>query len=330
MSPTPPLPLAELRTLFGDRLQENVILANYTTARVGGRAPALVICHTLADLEHDVLALWERNLPFHIFGSGSNVLVSDQGFNGVILANRAHNVKIDVHTDPPSVWAESGANLIGITRQVALRGLSGLEWASGIPGTLGGALYGNAGANGSDMNACLMLAEILHHTSGKQTWDVSQMEYTYRSSQLKRHPDQVVILAARLKLQTGTPDEVQARMSEYNERRRRTQPPGASLGSMFKNPPGDYAGRLIEAAGLKGTRIGGAIISPIHANFFINEGEAKARDIQKLIQLAQQTVLDRFGVRLELEVEWLGPWPEKTAPRRKSTATPPAAKGNNA
>lgn len=134
------------------------------------------------------------------------------------------------------------------------------------------------------------------------------MAFDYRASALKRSPGDVVILAARLQLSFSTQAEVQAKMDEFAARRRRTQPPGASLGSMFKNPPGDYAGRLIEAAGLKGTRVGGAVISSVHANFFINDKKAAAEDIGKLIKLAQDTVLEKFGVKLELEVEMVGEW----------------------
>jgi UDP-N-acetylmuramate dehydrogenase len=227
-----------------------------------------------------------------------------------VLVNRARNVRIDARSDMPSVWAESGANLGAVARQVALRGLSGLEWAAGIPGTLGGAVYGNAGANSGDMSGNLALAEILHRTSGRESWTVEQMQYSYRSSAMKRHPGDAVILAARLRLDHDEPARVQSRMDEFSARRRNTQPPGASLGSMFKNPPGDFAGRLIESAGLKGERSGAAEISPIHANFFVNLGGASSTDIARLIALARRRVLEQTGVRLELEVELLGSWPE--------------------
>jgi UDP-N-acetylmuramate dehydrogenase len=301
-------PLPALRSAFGDRLQENVVMANYTTARVGGPVDAMLILHTAVELENAARRLWEMNLSFHLIGSGSNVLVSDAGIRGVVLINRARNVKIDVHSSQPSVWAESGANLGGIARQVALRGLKGLEWAATIPGTLGGAVYGNAGAHGGDVQSSLILADILHRTQGKGSWPVEKLEYAYRNSALKRHPGEAVVLSARLRLEMDAPDGVQARMDEFSGSRRQTQPPGASMGSMFKNPPGDHAGRLIDAAGLKGTRIGGAEISAIHANFFVNNGHAAARDIDQLIALARQKVFDKFGVQLELEIEKLGEW----------------------
>lgn len=305
----PALPLPKLREVFGAALQENVGLANFTTAHVGGPAAALIPVHTPAELERAVRALWDLDLPFRILGSGSNLLVSDEGYAGVILVNRTRNIRVDAHSSPVSVHAESGANLGGLARQVALRGLSGMEWAASIPGTVGGAVVGNAGAHGGDMAGNLLLAEILHRTLGRQNWTAAQMGYAYRTSLLKREPGQAIVLGARLSLSPSTPEAVQQRMDEFAARRRATQPPGASLGSMFKNPPGDYAGRLIEAAGLKGTRVGAAEISPVHANFFINLGGATAADLAGLIALARRTVLDQFGVRLEMEVELLGPWP---------------------
>jgi UDP-N-acetylmuramate dehydrogenase len=248
-------------------------------------------------------------VPFYLLGAGSNVLVSDRGVRGVVLVNHARNVKIDVHSPSPSVWAESGANLGGMARQVALRDLSGLEWAATIPGSVGGGVYGNAGAHGGDMQGSLLLAEILHRTEGKVSWPVEKLEYAYRTSRLKAQPGQAVVLAARMKLNSARPEyDIQAKMDEFASQRRRTQPPGASMGSMFKNPPGDFAGRLIETAGLKGTRIGGAEISSIHANFFVNNERASAADIAGLIDLVQKRVFEKAGVKLDLEIEKIGEW----------------------
>ncbi len=303
-----PLPLEALRQYFGSHLQENVCMANYTTARVGGIADALLIVNDSRELESACCRLWEMEIPMTVLGSGSNVLISDAGIRGVVIINRAHAVRVNTHTDPPSVWAESGANLSGVARQVALRGLSGMEWAATIPGTVGGAVVNNAGAHDGNMQGSLIVAEILHRESGKTRWSSEQFGYGYRSSILKGKPGKVVVLTAQMRLSLSTPEAVKARMSAFNTRRRETQPAGASLGSMFKNPPGDYAGRLIEAAELKGTRIGGVEISAKHANFFINIGGATAADIWKLIRLTQDKVQQKFGVPLELEVETLGEW----------------------
>jgi UDP-N-acetylmuramate dehydrogenase len=302
------LSLEHLRTLFGERLQENVRMANYTSARVGGEADGLMVARSAEELEKIVLALWDLQVPFVILGSAANVLISDRGFRGIVVINRAHTIKIEGNSNPPTVWAESGANLGSMARQVALRGFSGLEWAATVPGSLGGAIYGNAGAHGGDIQTNLLLAEILHPIQKRQVWTCEQMQYDYRSSVLKRNREQVVILAARLKLEKSTPQDVKAKMEEFTTHRKQTQPPGASLGSMFKNPPGDFAGRLIEASGLKGQRIGGVEVSRVHANFFVNDEKATASDYRKLIERVRSTVAEKQGVGLELEIELLGDW----------------------
>ncbi len=302
------LPVDNLRQLFGNRLQENVRLANYTAARVGGVGDALVVVHSADELERDVQSLWALQVPFIILGSGANVLISDRGVRGVTILNRAHTIRIDAQSEPPSVYAESGANLGGVARQVALRGLSGLEWAATVPGSVGGAVYGNAGAFGGDMHGNLLLAEILHPDRGRQTLSVAEMGYEYRSSMLKRSAVKAVILAAKMGLTRSTPKDVKAKMEEFAARRKQTQPPGASLGSMFKNPPGDYAGRLIEASGLKGKRVGGVQVSPVHANFFTNDESATAMDYYRLIEEVRSQVERKTGVRLELEIELVGDW----------------------
>ncbi len=343
---------ALLQTVFGDRLHQDVPLARHTTARVGGPADYLVEVHSANELADTTAWLWQQDLPFTILGGGTNVLVSDAGIRGIILLNKARKYQFSEHPfsqDPLpglpfcTVWAESGANLGALARQAARRGLGGLEWAAGIPGTLGGAIVGNAGAHGGDTAGNLLVAEILHrsrqerYTTGvsydihREEWKTDQFHFAYRTSILKHYPEPdtlselgatgqsrfqtnqeqqrwAVVLSARLRLTPSNPQEVQARMDEFVAYRRRTQPPGAGMGSMFKNPPGDYAGRLIEAVGLKGTQLGGAEISPLHANFFINRGKARAAEIRALIEIARQKVADRFGINLELEVELLGEW----------------------
>ena len=302
--------LNDLRQVFQDRLQENVSLANYTTARVGGKTDGFIVIHTLDEFEKAVTLLWKMNAPFYVLGSGSNVLVSDNGYHGVILLNHAHTVKVDMNGNPPTVWAESGASLSSMSRQVALWGLSGLEWAASIPGTVGGAVYGNAGAFGSDMSNCLLLAEILHQNHNRETWSCDEFQFSYRSSQLKQLSGIATILSVRLKLVKSSKDQVQALMEENVEKRKRTQPPGASMGCMFKNPPEQHAGRLIESSGMKGVRVGGAEVSSKHANFFVNHENATALDIYKLIRMTQEKVYKNTGIQLEPEIELLGDWQE--------------------
>jgi UDP-N-acetylmuramate dehydrogenase len=304
-----------LESLFGSQIRRESPLARYTAARVGGPAEVLLVVHSAEELAQAISLLWEEGLDCTLLGGGSNVLVSDAGIRGVVLLNRARKLRFDAAAQPPTVWIESGANLGVVARQAASRGLSGLEWAAGIPGTIGGAIYGNAGAHGSDMSGSLLVAEILHCKESMQAqefirepWEMEKLELSYRSSTLKRLPGKAVILAALLRLQQADPAAVQAKMDALAAYRRKTQPPGASMGSMFRNPPGDYAGRLIEAAGLKGLTAGGAQISILHANFFLNLGKATATDIALLIRQAKQAVRERFGIDLELEIELLGEW----------------------
>jgi UDP-N-acetylmuramate dehydrogenase len=300
------MPLKELKEAFGNRLQENVSMANYTTARVGGIVPALIPIQDLEELSKAAKILWHFNVPFIILGSGSNILVSDKGLDMVVLHNRAHNLKIDTKSETPCIYAESGAILGTVARQSALRGLSGMEWAAPVPGTVGGAVYGNAGAHGSDMQSSLKMAEILHTSRGIEEWPVEKLAYEYRSSVLKREKLPVVVLSAVFKASRTSREEAWENITQFQAHRKETQPPGASMGSMFKNPAGDYAGRLIESAGLKGRRVGRAIISPIHANFIINMDGATAQEIWSLMKIAQDTVFDKFGIRLEPEIEFLG------------------------
>ncbi len=300
--------LSDLRSTFGNHLQENIPLSNYTAARIGGPADVLVFVYSTRELSQAIEKLWELNVPFTLLGGGSNVLVSDKGVRGVVIINRARLVKFDTKAEPPTVDAESGVTPNDITQRAARLGLSGFEWAASIPGSLGGAVYGNAGAFDGDIAGNLISIDLLHRQNGHQVWPVEKMEYGYRTSKLKREHPPAFILSAKLALCHGEPQAIRAKMELFSELRRETQPPGASMGSMFKNPTGEKAGQLIEAAGLKGTRVGTAEISAQHANYFINRGLCHANDIKALIDLAQTTVAKKFGINLELEVEFIGEW----------------------
>ncbi len=295
---------SQLRRAFGDQLQTNVPLARFTAARLGGPAEGLLLVDTISALASAVKTMWSLGVPFVLLGGGSNVLISDAGVKGVVLLNRAKDVRVDEAS--ATVWAASGASFGRLARKVSALGWSGLEWASGIPGTVGGAICGNAGAHGSEVADCLIVADILHRERGEESWSPTDLEFSYRSSVLKRERIPAVILSASFQLERRSQEEIDARLERFAAHRKSAQPPGASLGSMFKNPPGDFAGRLIDAAGLKGTRLGGAEISRQHGNFFINMGEATAMDIYKLIRLAQEKVYKATGVVLELEIELLG------------------------
>jgi len=301
-----------LKDKFGKNCQFDIPLGPYTTAKVGGPAKVLIIAENRKRLIDVIKTCWENDLHYQILGSGSNILVHEDGFNGVVILNRSKNILINNDKNPPQILVESGANLGLVARKAALSGIAGLEWAATIPGTIGGAVYGNAGAHQSDMSQSVILVEILQQFSEPVYWTVEQMDYSYRSSVLKRMPQKAAILSATLKGFRDKSEEIQKRTKAFINYRKQTQPTGASMGSMFKNPPGDFAGRLIELAGLKGISIGGVSVSSIHANFFLNSESATSIDYWKLIQLVQKTVLEKFGINLDLEIELLG-FPSLTA-----------------
>ncbi len=292
--------------LYADRLQRGVPLARYTAARLGGPAARLIVAdRDAADLATIARAAWADDLPVRVLGGGANVLVSDAGWPGLIIINDTRAVRFD-GTD---VRVESGHGLMALARLCAARGLSGLEWAASVPGTVGGAIVGNAGAHGSDMAANLVSARLIDAERAEPfTLTVDDLAYGYRTSALKRRADKrFVILDAVLRLMPGDPAAITARMDEFSAYRRRTQPAGASLGSIFRNPPGDYAGRLIEACGLKGYTVGAAQVSPVHANFFINVGgRATAADYNHLIEHVRAVVRAQTGIDLEPEIERIG------------------------
>lgn len=284
-------------------------LAAYTVWRIGGPADLAVIADGAETLRQAVMLAWKWEVPCRVLGGGSNVLISDAGVDGLVVANRVGSIEFD----GSRAWAESGATFAALARQCAERGLAGLEWAAGIPGTVGGAVVGNAGAWGGDVASVLRQATILEPSGEVSAWPVKRLAYGYRSSALKQpgagdaggNP-QAIVLAAEFSLKRSEAQAVKARLAEIAARRRASQPPGASCGSVFKNPPSDYAGRLIEAAGLKGHQIGSARISPVHANFFLNVGQATAADVKGLITLAREKVRSQFGIELDLEIELVG------------------------
>ncbi len=290
---------------FGAAVKLNEPLSRFTVARLGGAADTLIRAESGDQLREVAALCWQHDLPLRIIGGGANVLFSDDGYRGVILVNDAKTWTI---AEDGLVRAEGGVSLAQLARETMARGLSGFEWAISVPGTLGGAIINNAGAHGGEMAAASDLTvDLFFEHSGDVEWHAEQLAYRYRESALKHSAYRYVVLAATFRLAPGhDPAVLRARADEYIAHRKRTQPPGASLGSMFKNPPGDYAGRLIEAAGLKGARAGGVIISPVHANFFVNTGGGTATDYLALIRLAQATVRERFGIALDLEVELIG------------------------
>lgn len=298
--------MASLTEKLGDRLTPNANMARFTAARMGGNADWLYQANTSVDeLVEVVTAAWHEGLPVRVLGGGANVLVSDQGVRGLVVISRLAGIQ----RDGANLTVEAGTPLTVLSRNCQRMGLAGFEWAVAVPGTVGGAVVNNAGAHGSDMASSLVSVDVAEAGHGIVTYTRDDLQYEYRASALKLRTDKrFLVLRAVLRFTPDDPEAVQARMDTFNAHRRSTQPGGASLGSIFKNPPGDYAGRLIEAAGLKGHRIGSAMVSPVHSNFFINvEGaEGRAADYYALVRHVQQVVEAHSGVRLEPEIEFVG------------------------
>ncbi len=294
-------------------LAQDVSLAEHTTLRVGGPADVLAVVTRADVLASLVLDALDSGMPVTVLGGGSNVLVADAGVRGLVVLNRCRGY--DLYTGPdgrPRVRAEAGVPLAGLARALIRQGLDGLTWAVSIPGTVGGAVVGNAGAHGGCVADVLETVTLLDETGQVRELAADEMAFAYRTSRLKvaRRQGQPLplVLAATFRLRRGEATALQRQAEAFLAYRRRTQPTEPSVGSIFRNPNGAYAGQLIEAAGLKGVRVGDAMISPVHANFIVNLGQARAVDIFALLRLAQQHVAARFGVHLEPEILLLGDW----------------------
>ncbi len=289
-------------------LLTNETMAWHTSFRIGGTADYYVrVCDT-NDLSQAMFFAANKGLPVFVMGGGSNILVSDSGIHGLVIENRMQSVSIDCQG---RMRANSGVPLASLVRLAGRRGLSGLEWAAGIPGTLGGAIVSNAGAFGHSIGDVLSWAGVLSPDCTEVIHSREEMGFGYRTSYFKRNgtrKEQEIILEAELELRPASKETVEADLRECIQRRKQSQPLGPSAGSIFKNPPGDYAGRLIEAVGLKGYRIGGAQVSPKHANFMVNLGDARATDVAALVEMARVRVIDQFGIWLDLEIEMVGEW----------------------
>jgi len=295
-----------LAKALGKRARHDVPLASYTAMRVGGPADLLVVCASVDEVVEAVALARRHKVNWLLLGGGCNVLVADRGVRGLVIVNRTTSIEFDGNT----VRAEAGALLAMLSRQVVERGLGGLEWAAGLPGAVGGAVVGNAGAFDGDIASRLLSATVLESSGQVEERPNEWFEFDYRLSRIKQaKPGQrPVVLAATFDLKPDDPQALAARASEILEWRRTRHPSGATMGSTFKNPPGSHAGYLIEQAGLRGCFIGGAQISEMHGNFFMNTGDATAADVLALIKYAQAEVKRRFDVELELEIELVGEW----------------------
>jgi UDP-N-acetylmuramate dehydrogenase len=292
-----------LRSECGDRVRTAHRLAPLTTFRVGGPAAIYLEPESETDLAAAGETIRATGIPYVVLGKGSNVLVADAGFAGLVLRlGRGYRWS---SAEGASVRAGAATPFPSLAGVALAHGLSGLEFAIAIPGTVGGAVRMNAGAHGTELSDVLEWVDVfrlLEGTSVRLT--ASELGLSYRRSAL---PGDGVVVAAGVGLVPDAPDGIRARMDDAREQRRQTQPLAeANCGSVFKNPPGDHAGRLIEAAGGKGLRVGGAAVSTKHANFIVTSAGTAATDVLELIRTVQELVASRFGVRLDPEVQLLG------------------------
>lgn len=295
----------ELSRLCGPALRFDSPLAPYTTFRVGGAAEALYEATGVEALQEVVNFLIRESIPYLVFGLGSNLLVKDEGLEGVVILLRGMMAQIYENKETEcSVTSGAGVTLSDLLVHCRKKGLGGISFLSGIPGTVGGAVAMNAGAFGEEVGRCVEQIQIISPSGDLKDMDRSQMRFSYRALALEEGS---IIVRASLTLQYESSKAVARSISDYLKRRRESQPwEYPSAGSVFKNPPHDYAGRLIESVGLKGKRVGGAMISPKHANFIVNTGDASARDILSLLHLAREKVRKETGIALEPEIRIVG------------------------
>ena len=279
------------------------LLAPHTSLRIGGPADFFLRVTSEKDLAGAIEVARVHELPVFMLGGGTNLLVADRGIRGVVLQNGWREATVEGDT----VRASSGTELAHVAAVAARNGIEGLEWMATVPGTVGGAVHGNAGAFGSETADVLVEADLMDLNGDTWTAPVSDLGYKYRTSSLQGTP--IVCLRARFRGRAGDRAAAVKRIKEMANERIKKQPLAQpNTGSIFRNPPGDHAGRLIEAAGLKGRTIGGATVSEKHANFIVNAGGATGADVRALMAVVQQEVIRQFKVKLIPEVELVGEW----------------------
>lgn len=293
---------------YGERVEVKASLSRYTSLGIGGPADILVEANGVQEMEHLAEMAREADVPFLVLGGGTNVLIADAGIRGLVIVNACRGFSWEREG---LLVAHSGTLLTKLARWTVLQGWSGLEWAVGIPGTLGGAVVGNAGAYGGDMARTVRWVDVLNADGTVERLYVEELGYDYRTSSLKRggterHPR--IVLDVALRLEPADSEVLQKKVSRITRRRKMHTPEGRSAGSVFKRTMQYPAGFLIDQAGLKGLCVGDAEISTKHANFFMNTGRATAADMRELIEQAQREVREAFSQELEPEIEFLGEW----------------------
>ncbi|MBQ8589793.1 MAG: UDP-N-acetylmuramate dehydrogenase [Firmicutes bacterium] len=286
-----------------DRVIENAPMSKYTTFRAGGNAALLINPGSMAELFSAVTILKMAKVPYMVMGNGSNLLFKDEGYDGVVV--RVGEGLDHVLVEQNVIFAEPGVKLGQLAKIALEHSLTGLEFASGIPGSLGGAVFMNAGAYGGEMKDVVLSTSSLRRNGMMRDRNRDNLGFGYRTSAFQGSDE--IIIGVKILLKPGHPYLIQETMQDLLKKRNEKQPVNMpSAGSFFKRPEGHFAGKLIEDAGLKGLQVGGARVSPLHAGFVVNEGGATAQDILDLMKVVQETVKDKFGVTLEPEVRIIG------------------------
>ena len=296
--------LEKLQKMLGEaKVLVNEPMASHTTFRIGGPADYFVMPETVEELANVLKLCKEENTPYFILGNGSNLLVGDKGFRGVVIQLYKNFDGLSI--EGKKITAKSGAMLIRVAKEAGKAGLTGLEFASGIPGTIGGAMVMNAGAYGGEMKDVVTSVTVLTKDGDIKTLSGDEMNFRYRGSVVE--DEGYIVLEAVMELKEGNLEEIQTRMDELSVQRRTKQPiEYPSAGSTFKRPEGYFAGKLIQDAELRGYQVGGAQVSEKHCGFVINAGGATAADVMQLMQDVSDKVMEQFGVTLEPEVKRIG------------------------
>lgn len=297
----------DIQRRIGVKTSRHEPLKRFTTMRVGGQADLFAEVHNLFELRAIVRFARSRGIPLFLLGRGSDLVISDNGFAGIVVLNRAQGERVE----GTRLTADSGLPMAKAATITKDHGLSGLEFGLAIPGTVGGAVWANAGAHESDIASRLVEASVIHADGTEETVARDELGLAYRESILKASAEGApeVVTWASFELETAEPDVIAARLDDIRRWRQKHQPLGIpSAGSVFRNPPNDSAGRIIDELGLKERRIGGAQVSPKHANFIVNDQAGTASDVRRLADEVRATVLRERGIDLHFEIVFAGDW----------------------
>ena len=289
-----------------EKLLYNEPMSNHTSFRIGGPADLIVFPETKAEIQKALLMCKENALPYFIMGKGSNLLVKDAGYSGVIIALSKNYESIQL-LDKNNISAGAGISLSKLAGFAMDNSLAGLEFASGIPGSLGGAVFMNAGAYGGEMKDVITSVDLLDENGSEMAMTNEQMEFGYRTSFIQKNDGKYIVLGANMRLETGDVESIKAKSMELNMRRKDKQPLDLpSAGSAFKRPEGYFAAKLIDDAGLRGFSYGGAMVSQKHCGFIVNFNSATADDVITLVRMVKEKVYQQFEIELESEIRIIG------------------------